>query len=150
MNNIRIRAAAIILNRKKELLLVNHQKNGRSYWLLPGGGVEYGETIENALKRELNEELSMEMKEISNFVLCHETIYPDKSRHIFNVYFKVRIKNNLKFFVKPDKVLKNAEYFGVDGFKRLLFYPDIKDIIINLWKKNFCCQAGFIKVKWKE
>lgn len=150
MKNIRIRAAAIILNKKKELLLVNHRKKGKSYWLFPGGGVEYGETIEDALKREIKEELSLELDKISNFVFCHETIYPEKSRHIFNICFKIKVKNNLKFLVKPDKVLKNAKYFGVDEFKRLLFYPDIKDIIINLWKNNFSYSAGLIKVGWKE
>jgi len=150
MKNIRIRVAAIILNKKKEILLVNHRKKGKSYWLFPGGGVEYGESIEDALKRELKEELSIKMDKISNMVFCHETIYPDKSRHIFNIYYKVNIKNNLKFWVKIDKVLTNAKFFGVDGFKSLLFYPDIKDIIIKLWKNNFCFSAGFIKVKWKE
>ncbi len=149
MKSIRIRVAAIILNKKKEVLLVNHQKKRKSYWLFPGGGVEYGEKIEDALKRELKEELSLEMHKISNFVFCHESIYPDKSRHIFNVYFKVKIKNNLKFFVKPDKVLTNAKFFGVAEFKRLLFYPDIKDDITNLWKDNFSHPAGFIKVRWK-
>jgi mutator protein MutT len=150
MKYIRIRVAAIILNQKKELLLVNHQKNGKSYWLFPGGGIEYGETIEQALKRELREELSINMAKISNFVFAHETIYPDLNRHILNVYFKVKIKNNLKFFVKTDKVLTNAKFFGVDEFKKLLFYPDVKDVIIKLWKRDFKFSVGFIKVKWKN
>jgi mutator protein MutT len=150
MKSIRIRVGAIILNKKNELLLVNHCKRGKSYWLFPGGGVEYGETIEEALKRELIEELSIKLNKIENLVFCHETIYPDKKRHIFNIYFKVLIKNNLKFLIKPDKVLKNARFFGVADFKRLLFYPDIKKVIINLWKNNFKDTMGFIKVKWKE
>lgn len=60
--NIRIRIAAIILNNKNEILLVNHKKNNKSYWLFPGGGIEYGETFEQALKRELKEELNLKMK----------------------------------------------------------------------------------------
>ncbi len=89
--HIRIRIAAIILNRKNELLLVNHKKRGKSYWLFPGGGVEYGETFEHALKRELKEELSLKIKKIKNLVFLNETIYPDGKRHILNIYFKVEI-----------------------------------------------------------
>ncbi|MCX7698929.1 MAG: NUDIX hydrolase [Candidatus Goldbacteria bacterium] len=150
MKNIRIRVGAIILNKKKELLLVNHVKKGKSYWLFPGGGVEYGETIEQALERELKEELSIKLDKISHFVFCHETIYPDRSRHIFNIYFKVLIKNNLKFSLKPDKVLQNVKFFGVAEFKNLVFYPDVKDFIIKLWKNNFSKPKGFIKVGWKK
>ncbi len=53
--HIRIRVAvAIILDKK--ILLVQHEKYGRKYWLLPGGGVKYGETLAGAARRELLEE----------------------------------------------------------------------------------------------
>ena len=48
----RIRVSAI-LRRDSRLLLVRHEKQGREYWLLPGGGVGGGETLVAALKREL-------------------------------------------------------------------------------------------------
>jgi len=32
------------------------------YWTLPGGHVEYGETVEEAIKREMREELGIEVK----------------------------------------------------------------------------------------
>ena len=68
----RLRVAAFILNSKNELLLVKHEKNGRSYWLLPGGGVEFGESLKQALKRELKEELSIEKCKLENIVFVKE------------------------------------------------------------------------------
>jgi hypothetical protein len=44
----RIRVAAII-QQGNALLMVRHQKAEHSYWLLPGGGVKSGETLEQAL-----------------------------------------------------------------------------------------------------
>ena len=52
---IRIRVGVLIC-RDGEVLLVRHEKGGRSYWLVPGGGVDAGETMVAAGARELLEE----------------------------------------------------------------------------------------------
>ena len=54
----RIRVAGL-LRRGDAVLLCNHRKGEQSYWLLPGGGVEEGETLEQALRRELAEECGL-------------------------------------------------------------------------------------------
>jgi ADP-ribose pyrophosphatase YjhB (NUDIX family) len=149
-NTIRLRIAAIILNKKNELLLVNHQKNGRSYWLLPGGGVEFGETLEQALARELKEELSVKMEKMHNLVFINDSIYPDKTRHILNLYFRATIKENRKMKANPDAVLRGAEYVSAEKFGKILFYPDIKSAIIKMWKKGFNIDKGYIKTKFKK
>ena len=54
----RIRVSAL-LRRGERVLLCRHEKVGRHYWLLPGGGVNGGETLVRALQRELTEELGI-------------------------------------------------------------------------------------------
>ena len=51
---------AIILNNKQEILFVR-QKTGpfKGWWLLPGGKVEFGETIKDAVIREVEEETGL-------------------------------------------------------------------------------------------
>ncbi len=150
MKNIRIRVAGLALNKKNELLLVNHEKNGKSYWLIPGGGVEYGETFAEALRREFREELNMSKLRVGNLVFINETIYPGRKRHIINLYFRVKMKSGEKIRVNPERVLKAAGFVTVKKFKKLLFYPGIKSVIINEWKKGFCRPLGYIKTKWKK
>ncbi|MEG0711102.1 MAG: NUDIX hydrolase, partial [Niameybacter sp.] len=56
--NIRPRAAAIILNNRRELLLLR-QKNpdtGFEWWTLPGGGMEPEESVIDTIVREVEEE----------------------------------------------------------------------------------------------
>jgi len=49
--------AAII--RDGKILMVQHRHDGRSYWTLPGGGVEWGESPSEAVVREVHEETGL-------------------------------------------------------------------------------------------
>jgi 8-oxo-dGTP pyrophosphatase MutT (NUDIX family) len=65
------RVSAIIIKEDK-ILLIHRFKNEKEYWVLPGGSIEKGETQEEALKREVQEELSLTIKNIEFlFVLPH-------------------------------------------------------------------------------
>lgn len=47
------------ITRAGSILMVNHQHDGRNYWTLPGGGVEAGESAEEAVVREAWEETGL-------------------------------------------------------------------------------------------
>jgi ADP-ribose pyrophosphatase YjhB (NUDIX family) len=55
----RIRVSAL-LRWQDRILLCRHEKPGKEYWLLPGGGVDSGESLVDALYRELLEEVGLE------------------------------------------------------------------------------------------
>ncbi|MBC8496375.1 MAG: NUDIX hydrolase [Chloroflexi bacterium] len=52
---MRPRVCAAII-REKKILMVKHEHKGQRYWTLPGGGVEAGERLEQAVIREVKEE----------------------------------------------------------------------------------------------
>ncbi len=58
--------SAFIFNDKDELLLTKQPQWGGK-WLVPGGKVEYGENMETALKREVKEEVNLEIKNLKFF-----------------------------------------------------------------------------------
>lgn len=60
------RAAGVVL-KGDEVLLIRRVKDKEEYFVFPGGGVEEGETVEEALLREIKEELSVDA-EIDRFL----------------------------------------------------------------------------------
>ncbi len=61
VRNIRYQGAIL---RGTHILLIQHREHagGRSYWLLPGGGREEGETEEQCVIREMKEETGLDVK----------------------------------------------------------------------------------------
>ncbi len=50
---------ALIINDRKEFLLVNLESFENKYFAIPGGGIEQGETLKDAVYREVREELGI-------------------------------------------------------------------------------------------
>lgn len=67
INRFNLRVYALILNEFDEILLSDECRNGYFFTKFPGGGVEYGEGIIDALKRELCEELNLSIEEATFF-----------------------------------------------------------------------------------
>ena len=86
----RIRVSAI-LRWQGRLLLCRQEKPGKQYWLLPGGGVEAGETLMEALRRELREELGIEASpHFEGPVAIVDSIAPKgtlERKHVVHVIF---------------------------------------------------------------
>ena len=59
------------------MLLIMHRKNdsGRSYWVIPGGGIEAGESEEECVQREMQEETNLEVS--VERLLIDEPGHPD-------------------------------------------------------------------------
>jgi 8-oxo-dGTP pyrophosphatase MutT (NUDIX family) len=51
--------AGVLVIRKGRVALIERHWQGRRYWVIPGGGIEPGETIADAARREAEEELAV-------------------------------------------------------------------------------------------
>lgn len=145
MKKIDIRVAIVIL-RDNKILLVKHRKSGREYWLLPGGRVEWSETMPHALKRELLEETNLNVH-VGEIIFISEAISPDNNRHIVNVFFEGKlIGGQLK--VGEEEILTAAEFIKIEELDKLLFFPCVKKELISWIKdKRF---MGYLGNRWEE
>ncbi|MCT8335147.1 NUDIX hydrolase [Leptospira sp. 85282-16] len=123
--SMRVRVAALIQDPKGKILLVQQQKKQSGYWLLPGGGIEFGESGEEALKRELNEELSLEVSQM-DFLFLNESIDPNKKRHLIQIVFLTKVKDLLPILNPKEKAISGFGYFTTKEILSMDIRPDIK------------------------
>ncbi len=89
---------AIIINEKGEILLGKRSEKAvyyAGYFGLPGGFIEYGEKMEDAIKREIKEELGVEATEVKRGENIYEKL-PSKEckTHVIDVPHYCKINGN--------------------------------------------------------
>lgn len=121
----RISVKALIFNNHKILLLKEGNDN---FWSVPGGGVDYGETAEGALLRELEEEIGVMATDVKTdgkvaFVSIG-TVFEGVPRT--SIFYKVS--------VPPEKVRQTQDasaigWFSADEYRQLVLSPTLLDCI---------------------
>lgn len=103
---IGVSVGAMIFNEKDELFLSKRSKNAtneRGCWEVPGGKVDFGETLQDAVKREIKEEYGVDIELIEQFPAANHLINAEK-QHWVPTTFLAKIKSGQKpKIIEPDK-----------------------------------------------
>lgn len=98
---IRVRVCGVLFEDGKYLMANHHGINALgNFWCGPGGGLEFGESIENAIKREFLEETGLQI-EVGKFIEFLEFI--KHPLHAIELFFEVKkVGGNLQLGHDPE------------------------------------------------
>lgn len=130
--DIQLSVDSVLVKDSKVLLLKRKIEPFEGFWVLPGGYVEHGEEIEGALRREVFEEVNVELGDDINFVGVYSDRDRDPRGHVVSCAFVYKLSNfneiklneeseDFSFFdinTLPEKIGFDHEKIIKDSFER--------------------------------
>jgi 8-oxo-dGTP diphosphatase len=117
-NKVRVRACGICWSEHR-LLLVNHRGiTSKSFWAPPGGGVEFGESITETLKKEFREETGIVI-EPGPFLFGCEFI--EKPIHSIELFYAVdHVSGTVKTGFDPEvQIIQDVRFMSADEIRNI-------------------------------
>ncbi|MGB7128797.1 MAG: NUDIX hydrolase [Candidatus Rhabdochlamydia sp.] len=145
-------AVFAVLNKDDKILLVNNQdKQGVKRWTLPGGKVEKGETLYDALCREVLEETKYIVTQ-AQVAYIHEAFFTNASTLVRAIVFHTQIDQTSlqeSSVNDPDKVVVSKKWVLIPNLSK---YIKNEKILFSLqdWLSHLRTSQYFITkdMKW--
>ena len=119
----------LIENEKGQLLLQKRSDTGQ--WCVPGGAMEVGETYEEAAKREIREEVGIEVSELSLYGLYSGTerlIHYPNDDEVYSLSVIFHTKSYTGSISDTDSEVLEHKFFSRENIPDNLFIPDARPI----------------------
>ena len=127
----------LILNDKNEVLLMKRSgtvRNESGWWSKPGGGIDFGETVEESMIREMKEELGIEV-EIIGYLPHTNHFTKDKKQHWVALNFVAKIISGVPKIMEPHKCSEIA-WFPMNKMPKKITQTTedpVKDYLTDKW-----------------
>ena len=130
MLTIRVVAAVIC---KGDRIFATQRGYGeyKDWWEFPGGKVEPGETEEQALRREIHEELDADI-DVDEHIITVEYDYPDF--HLSMACYRCSLKNDHVMLLEHEA----AKWVGIDELEQVNWLPADVIVVKAIKKQRFC------------
>jgi len=119
-------SAVLVKFENKFLLGKRNKKNCQGKWVIPGGGINFGETAEEAGKREIKEEANINIK-IGKFLGVKEIINLAGDYHGIVFFHLAKALNPHE--LKPSEDVSEVGFFTIDQIKKMNCVLSVQEIL---------------------
>lgn len=131
MKGPKVVVAGIIQDSGKILLGKEVLEDGNEWWIIPGGGVEFGETLEQAVRREMKEELGLDV-EPKGLITFKEHMNLKYDYHTIIMYFLLEASGTIKL----EEKVKDAGFFTIEETKAMKLVDSARWFVENHLEKR--------------
>jgi 8-oxo-dGTP pyrophosphatase MutT (NUDIX family) len=127
----RVSAKALILDETGKKFAIILEDNG--LWEIPGGGIDWGESPAETLKREIMEEMGLEVTSVNESPSYYLIGKNMSDQHSLNLVFETKVKN-LNF--TPSKEAMEMKFVDKEDIKSLNAFRTVKELAEQFNKNN--------------
>lgn len=120
----RVSVKALILNETRDKFLICEEESG--VWELPGGGLDWGETPQEDLPREISEEMGIKVISVADnpaYFITGQTL--NRGVWIVNIVYET-VLENLDFTASDECV--NIKFVDKNDIQDMKIFPTIKKL----------------------
>lgn len=128
----RIGSAVLVEKDGKFLLGERNKKNCNGYWVIPGGGVKWGETIKEAAIREIKEETNLDI-DLVKLIGYQEIINLPGEYHTLVFFHLAKPKHTN---IQANEDVSQVKFFSLDEIKQLKTVDSVEWVLkkAGFWK----------------
>ena len=117
----RIGVGVFVVKNKKFLIGFRKGKHGHNTWALPGGHLEFNESIEKCASREVFEESSMRVNNHRVLGVTND-IFKDEDKHYITIWVVCDWKSGKEKIMEPEKNI-DWDWTNFNSLPKNLFLP---------------------------
>lgn len=136
MDFIGVGVGAVILDKKGKVFLARRGRAARNEagkWDCPGGAMEFGDTMEDTIVREMKEEFGFDIEVIEQMDAIDHLI-PKEKQHWVAIAYLCKVKKGKPKILEPDKCSKIG-WFTISEMEKMQLSIPTRHRLIELKKK---------------
>lgn len=124
---INIRPAILIIE-NEQVLTMHYNYSGQEVYNLPGGNLELGEYLGDALAREMHEELGIEVL-VGEMVLVGEVYFEERKKHTLHLLFEGKITAGIPTLNPKETSALAIKWLSINDLGEVNLYPNLSKSI---------------------
>jgi 8-oxo-dGTP diphosphatase len=138
---MQVRPAAILIE-NKSVLTLRYNYNGTDVFMLPGGNLEFGESLEACLIRELEEELGLPIKIKSLF--CIAEVHQADADKLHCAFLVEKTSSTIPKINPAHTSALELVFLPFEKLKSVALYPHIPKVLFDFCVNNTLPESPFL------